>query len=162
MNGKRIADFGSGTGYLIRLIDQQAEPSKLVGIDSYPKFNELAKKMCPAADYYESLDQINGQFDLIFCTEVLEHLVNPGRQLRALAERLQPAGTLVLTVPNGRTDRTPARAIREDGTGYWGHINFWSPESWHIFLTELFPDDTVKTGVLPSQPNFAIVQRNEF
>ena len=40
-----------------------------------------------------------GVFDLILCTEVLEHLPHPAAALRGMAHALAPHGALVLTTP---------------------------------------------------------------
>lgn len=62
------------------------------------------------------------QFDFVLCTEVLEHLENPELAYQHLQQAVRPGGSLLIAVPNGRFDRS----------GY--HINFWSPESWSIFI----------------------------
>ena len=154
----RIADFGSGTGYLLRLIHQVEPSTRLSGFDSFEEANQLAKLICPAAEFHLALDSGSTQFDLIFCTEVLEHLKNPREQVRELAARCRPGGKMVFTVPNGRTDFHSARNPREDGTGYWGHINFWSPESWPLFLADALPPTAeFETGLLSSGEVFAII-----
>lgn len=42
-----------------------------------------------------------GRFDVVFCNQLVEHLVYPERLVRGLAEWLRPGGRLVLTTPNG-------------------------------------------------------------
>jgi 2-polyprenyl-3-methyl-5-hydroxy-6-metoxy-1,4-benzoquinol methylase len=46
----------------------------------------------------KSLDET---FDLVLCSEVLEHLTNPEPLLLAMARVLEPGGLLLITVPNG-------------------------------------------------------------
>jgi SAM-dependent methyltransferase len=47
----------------------------------------------------------HGKFDLVFCCEVLEHLlVNPVNLLRFLLQFLKPSGFLYLTTPNFLSD----------------------------------------------------------
>ncbi|HYG16916.1 MAG TPA: class I SAM-dependent methyltransferase, partial [Bacteroidia bacterium] len=44
---------------------------------------------------------INDEFDLIVCTEVLEHLTNPKELVETSYRILKPGGTFIVTVPNG-------------------------------------------------------------
>jgi len=75
---------------------------------------------------------------------------------------LRPNGRLVLTVPDGRTDTSSARKLREDESGYWGHVHFWSPESWPLFLSQsLGPTAELETGQVSSGENFAVIRVSE-
>jgi len=58
-------------------------------------------------------------FDLILMDNVLEHMADPGRQLRRVREMLSPGGALVLCVPYASAD-SDACYIPE-------HINYFSP-----------------------------------
>ena len=159
LDGQQIADFGSGTGYLLRLIEQQHQPAQLVGFDSFLEANQLAKMMCPSAQLHASLQETATQYDRIFCTEVLEHLTHPAEQIQQLTGRLNPGGCLIATVPDGRTDTSAAKQSRADGTGYWGHIHFWSPESWPLFLNGCVGDNAnITTGILACGKNYALIQ----
>ncbi|MCK4934746.1 MAG: methyltransferase domain-containing protein [Simkaniaceae bacterium] len=71
--------------------------------------------------------------DVIFCTEVLEHLQHPESAITHLLTLKKDAGVLILTVPNGRIDSSAQ------------HINFWSPESWKIFLQKSAPSNNIQS-----------------
>ena len=87
------------------------------------------------------------KYDIIFCTEVLEHLLNPWEATHHLENALLPGGTLVLTVPEGRKDHSNE------------HINFWSPESWKAFLDrECSGAKSIDTRVIGGVFNFAVVK----
>ena len=43
---------------------------------------------------------LDGQFDLITCMEVVEHVAEPQAFLDAIARRLAPGGLLVMSTPN--------------------------------------------------------------
>jgi SAM-dependent methyltransferase len=46
-----------------------------------------------------SIPEPDGAFDAILCTEVLEHLPDPGRALKELCRILKDGGTLIITAP---------------------------------------------------------------
>jgi SAM-dependent methyltransferase len=46
-----------------------------------------------------------GRFDLITCSEVVEHLADDRQAIRRLGRLLAPAGTLLVTVPGGKLSR---------------------------------------------------------
>ena len=161
LSGRRIADLGCGPGYLLRLIDQRAEPSFLLGLDSSVETNELARMMCPRATIMDdTIENIDETFDVIFCTEVLEHLVDPAAALRQMVDCLAPEGALVATVPDGRVDTHAPLAMREDGSAYWGHIHFWSPESWPLFLNASLGEGfRVQTMRMDWDKNLGVISR---
>ena len=84
---------------------------------------------------------INDKYDVIFCTEVLEHLLDPSLFLKNLLAMMSDRGILILTIPNGRKDN------------FIGHINFWSPESWSVFLKDNSPNSKIKTFLLTEGAN---------
>jgi 2-polyprenyl-3-methyl-5-hydroxy-6-metoxy-1,4-benzoquinol methylase len=157
--GKSVADVGCGMAYLFRRIGQIGQPQKMVGFDTYEDILPLAKMISPSADYEaKGVFEMRGSYDVVFCMEVLEHMVDPGKAVLKLLEATNPGGHLVLSVPNGRLDFQSAGLIREDGGSYWGHIHFWSPESWKLFLGG-FSDQikTLKTGMIGQKHLYAIL-----
>lgn len=161
LNGLKIADVGSGTGYLFRALQQNGVNASLRGYDTYPESFPLAKLLCPEASYVEaSLFDIDEGFEVVFCTEVLEHMVSPGEAIRHMSECLAPKGKLIFTVPNGRIDHLPAGDLRADGTAYWGHVHFWSPESWDLFLADILLEAyQIQTGLIGSDKLYGIATK---
>lgn len=160
LDGRRVADIGSGTGYLLRLAGQRAPGSELHGYDTFSEMLELARELCPQGLFEAaSVYSVDEQFDVVFCTEMLEHMVDPEEALKRLSRATEEGGTLILTVPDGRRDRGQAGEMREDGSSYWGHINFWSPESWPIFLNKALPDaKQVAVGPLITEKMYAVIR----
>ena len=160
LGDKRILDFGSGNGCLLGMIQESESTAELAGIDSYENANLLGKLFCPTAEFRTDFEKFSAQkFDLIICMEVLEHLKDPAAMLGIFASHLTAGGALFLTVPNGRVDSQGSLEEREDRSGYWGHINFWSPESWQLFLVrELGDRGKIETGSLCDGGNFAFIQ----
>jgi len=77
----------------------------------------------------------------------LEHLLYPARALKQILGILEPSGMVLLTVPNGRIDN------------FGGHINFWSPESWKVFLEEFGNLYEIETGLMEeNRAIFALIK----
>lgn len=159
-DGRSAGDVGAGTGWLLRLLHQRAPTARLAGYDSYAEILRLARHLCPQGTFVEcdALAGVDARHDVVFCTEVLEHLAQPADALRTLLAMLAPGGTLVLTVPDGRRDSFPALEPYPNGRGYWGHINFWSPESWRLFVATHAAGRAVACGTLRTGENWAIVE----
>lgn len=152
LDGKEIADVGCGVGYLIKEIQGRYRPASLAGFDFSPAAIEYSRSRFPGARFavHDIYDPVPGTFDVLFCTEVLEHLEYPHRALEQLVRAVGRSGALVLTVPNGRLDD-----LNE-------HINFWSPESWSAFLARECPTCRVTTATLfDGKVNVAILQAPE-
>lgn len=158
-DGRTVAEVGSGTGYLLRLIHRRAPSARLSGFDSYREITALARHLCPQAAFSERdlFDLEPMTFDVVVCMEVLEHLVDPEEALARLLAMVAPGGALVLTVPDGRSDTFEALGPYPNGKGYWGHINFWSPESWRIWLAKHAGGREVRCGNLVTGENYAVL-----
>lgn len=148
LDGKDIADVGCGVGYLLSEVQRRYKSKSLSGFDFSAQAIEYSRKKFPNATFnvHDIYEPVGQSFDIIFCTEVLEHLEFPHRALARLVAALNPGGQLILTVPNGRIDNLTE------------HINFWSPESWKAFLERECPHLELRTSVLfESTVNFAVL-----
>jgi 2-polyprenyl-3-methyl-5-hydroxy-6-metoxy-1,4-benzoquinol methylase len=107
----RVLDLGSGNGaFLINLANSfKNQPVKLVGIDISKSFvdyaNEAAKiKNLPHLKF-QCLDvdrqQLEGKFEVVVSSEVLEHLQFPQKVLKNIYKVLSPGGGFLLSTPNG-------------------------------------------------------------
>lgn len=123
-NEKSILDVGCGTGHLLSFLNVTFPESTYSGLDFSEAALQIAQKVLPKGSFkkHNIYEKIQGKFDVVICTEVLEHLTDPYTALSNLQDCLNPSGVCILSVPNGRKDN------------YEGHINFWSPESWQIFV----------------------------
>ena len=125
---KRLIDVGCGTGHLLRFtVDQMAvAPERIVGVDHSEDGIHKARELLPSAtwivsDLYDL--PLSEQFDLVLCTEVLEHLDEPGRAADQLLRLCAPGGRVAITVPDGAQD------------DWEGHVNFWDESQLRAFLT---------------------------
>lgn len=133
---QNLIDFGCGTGHLLAEIHKQYPEISLTGCDFSEESIRISRQLLPGvnfqvADIYNIPEEMQNQFDIVINTEVLEHLAHPSSALKNLLKLLKNGkGILILGVPNGRMDT------------YEGHINFWSPESWEVFIRESVPEMT--------------------
>lgn len=164
IDNSSIVDVGSGTGYLLRIINNNYSNVKLTGFDNYKELNKLASFICPNAKILEKdiFSVFNSRYDIIFCTQTMEHLIDPKKAINNLLNGCNQNGALILTVPDGRMDRTKSVGKYKNNQGYWGHINFWSIESWEVFIGQSVKGRNFKVGMLASHNIlYAIIHNNQ-
>lgn len=150
LDGKRILDIGCGTGHLLQELAASAYPVSISGCDFSEEAMSYSRTHFPGINFFQHniYDQIPENFDVIVCTEVLEHLEYPHQAIANILAALVPGGVAVVTVPNGRRD-----TVLE-------HINFWSPESWKIFIRRECPGCDIETATLDNDVhNYAIISK---
>ena len=103
LEGKTALDVGCGAGLLAEPLARLG--AKVTGIDASPEViavaREHAKAMALEIDYRSGdVRDLEGQFDLITCMEVVEHVADPALFIGTLASRLAPDGLLILSTPN--------------------------------------------------------------
>lgn len=162
--GKRVLDIGCHAGSLLRLMRARYPDASLFGCDISDVKLAMAKRACPDAElFFSSLSDLSrsSRYDVVFLMEVLEHIVDPEAVVRRLLDLVSAGGTLILTVPDGREDRYPAKDYHPEFGSYAGHINFWSPESWTYFLARAAPERKLRTGKLPTGHLFAALSAKD-
>ena len=127
--GKRVMDIGCGEGYGAALLAPVAR--EVVAVDYSPAAVRHAQETYRRDNLrFEvgdatALDPRLGQFDVVVCMEVIEHLVNDQPLLSAAWAALRPGGRLILSTPNADVD-----LLFESVTGhehYEYHVNMLSP-----------------------------------
>ncbi len=117
-----IIDVGVGPGVFIKLLFDILSEKKcnfsITGIDNSNSSIKKCQELIPTG--YFKLDDIfnisygDEKFDLVICTEVLEHIQFVKKAIDELYRICRPNGHVIITVPNGKYD------------SWIGHINFWS------------------------------------
>ena len=103
LEGKTALDVGCGAGLLAEPLARLG--AKVTGVDASSELIAVAREHAKAMGLdvdYRAADvlEIEGQFDLVTCMEVIEHVADPAAFLGALARRLAPGGLLILSTPN--------------------------------------------------------------
>jgi len=103
LEGKTALDVGCGAGLLTEPLARLG--AKVTGLDAAPELIAVAREHAAGQgleiDYRASeFEALQGQFDLITCMEVIEHVADPEAFVKALAKRLAPGGLLILSTPN--------------------------------------------------------------
>jgi 2-polyprenyl-3-methyl-5-hydroxy-6-metoxy-1,4-benzoquinol methylase len=123
-----VVDVGCGTGHLLRALLDRREIADAAGFDYAPAAIERARRLVPEGTFtvgdLHTFDA-GRTFEAVLCTEVLEHVEDPGSARDALARLVSPGGHVVATVPDGDRDE------------WEGHANFWSREEFGAFLDPL-------------------------
>lgn len=97
-----ILDVGCGEGFTLEELRLKGIGKKLEGVDFLPRAIELGQKEHPKLDLKVGdifdLKYPDNSFDVVVCSEVLEHIPDPEKGLRELVRVSK--GYCVLSVPN--------------------------------------------------------------
>jgi 2-polyprenyl-3-methyl-5-hydroxy-6-metoxy-1,4-benzoquinol methylase len=106
--GARIADIGCGSGYGCRIL-KDAGAAEVHGADASANAIEYCRQQfadCATFSVQEITSMrafTDGQFDVVVCSEVMEHIKDYGKEQQALRELkriARPAGLVVVATPN--------------------------------------------------------------
>jgi SAM-dependent methyltransferase len=134
-HGKRALDVGARRGHQTLWLRSQGY--EVTSIDVEPGFPE-----CLVVDANQRWPFEDATFDLIWCSEVLEHLEDPKHALGEMRRVTRRGGTIILTTPNSYAllfraiapfGFTPQRIQRKD------HLHFFDEAD----IRELAPDAEV-------------------
>jgi 2-polyprenyl-6-hydroxyphenyl methylase/3-demethylubiquinone-9 3-methyltransferase len=101
VEGSRVLDIGSGGGFLTKELSDAGY--EVTGID--PEMSAVSE----AAEHVtasfvvavgEKLPFADDSFDSVVCSEVLEHVEDPGAVLAEASRVLRPGGVFVVSLPN--------------------------------------------------------------
>jgi SAM-dependent methyltransferase len=146
--GYRALEVGCGTGYVLRMLEQECRGGTVTGSELSDVGVEFARKRvrCPVvrADVYKL--PFADPFHLVGMFDVLEHLEDDAGALRGLRAGTAAGGRLVLTVP-----AYMALWSHTDEVG--GHYRRYTPRSLRRVLAEAGWDvELVTPFLLPLAP----------
>jgi SAM-dependent methyltransferase len=107
ISGRRLLDYGCGDGTFLALLDASGcRPTEAVGAEIDDAFVVDCQRRfarCPTLSFVHAdgldTDHYRSRYDVIFCMEVLEHVVDVDGVIDRLWRLLGEAGTLVVSVP---------------------------------------------------------------
>ena len=99
-----ILDVGCGTGHLAQLL-RKSGFGDIHGAD----WNDPAVIVPGALSSFKQInlndqtleDEIDSKFDIIICSDTLEHLERPAKVMRSMRRLLKDTGSIYVTIPNG-------------------------------------------------------------
>jgi SAM-dependent methyltransferase len=164
-DGKKALDVGARAGVQTAWLRSR-------GYDVTPIDYEPVTDECLQVDANQRLPFEDGTFDLVWCSEVIEHLNDPAFSLGELRRVTKRGGLLVLTTPNSYAwlfrfialfGLTPQRIQRKD------HVQFFNQAD----IERLAPDAelygyfpyallklTIRRGIGALSPTFVLAIRN--
>lgn len=136
---RNVLDVGCGEGIVYRAMRERGWIGQWTGFDYSAEAVEFAKHASPEADWRQaSADEIpfpENSFDLVFSSQVFEHLPNPEGPLRECARVAQK--WLLLSVPLEPIFRCLTWASVKLRIGQDpGHVNFWTPTAFRKFVSD--------------------------
>lgn len=136
---RNILDAGCGEGIVYRAMRERGYNGRWTGFDFSREAVDFARVAAPEAEWHHAsayeIPFPDGSFDLVFSSQVLEHLPEPHRPLREYAR--VSAGWLLLSVPLEPYFRTMEKILlwlRLGGDP--GHVNHWSPRRFREFAMQ--------------------------
>ena len=149
LSGRSVMDVGCGNGMLLKFLSENYPVSAQSGMEYAEAAIEVARELNPVPEYivHDINEPYGVQYDAVISTEVIEHILHPARAVQNLVAMVKDKGILLITVPNGRNDT------------FAGHINFWSPESWDVFIEENSGGLEFSTGKVESTLLYAVIYK---
>lgn len=156
-----ILDVGCGEGFTLNKLQKAQIGTKLEGIEYMDDAIQLGKEMHPdlritKGDIYK-LPYKDNSFDVVICSEVLEHLDDPTAALKELKRVSKKY--VALSVPNEPLF-TIQRILRGKNVLKLGdhpeHIQHWSSRAFKAFVSKYF---TIVSDQTPLPWTLVIAQK---
>ena len=133
--GDRVLDLGCGAGRFVAALREAGADA--VGVELAEGALERARRNVPGADLRlldpgGSVPLGHGEVDLVWCSEVLEHVPDTIALLTEARRVLKPGGRLLVTVPDhGRFKRTLIALARHEAhyDPLGQHLRFYTRRS---------------------------------
>lgn len=160
-NGRKALDVGAREGHQTRWL--RSRGYEVTSVDVETCFDE-----CLKIDANEPLPFADESFDLVWCSEVIEHLKEPTAALAELRRVTRPGGDIVLTTPNSYAllfralalvGLTPRRIQRADHLHFFdiADIRRLAPDAaLYGYFPYMWLKATITRGVGELSPTFVI------
>jgi ubiquinone/menaquinone biosynthesis C-methylase UbiE len=166
VKGKKILDFGCGTGIYAKLLTKKG--AKVSGFDISKTMLDIAKKENPKLDLkFGSGYKIpfKEKFDIVNCSLVLEHIKDWNKAFKEVYRVLKPNGIFVFSINNPVGNAT--KRIKNKGKKYTTIQDYFSEKVRYISWTM---NKGLKNEMIEKVPNYHktyetiinIILRNKF
>ena len=131
-------DIGCSGGFMVEAAREQG--FRASGVEPDRMAVDFARATYPQNDYFEGLletaDLGGCQFDVIYCSEVIEHAPDCHAFLAQVTAVLKDGGLLYLTTPDIDHWRRPKNILEWDGFAPPGHCLYFNPRNLQILLEQ--------------------------
>jgi len=140
--GDRVLDLGCGDGALSGVLADAAGASgSVVGVDVAQAALRRARARHPQLTFTltpidGALPLDDGSFDVVWATEVIEHVADTARWLSEVRRVLVPRGRLLVTTPNHGRLRLAIGGIERYSEPLGDHLHLYSAKSLREVLAE--------------------------
>ncbi|MGI9534427.1 MAG: class I SAM-dependent methyltransferase [Thermodesulfobacteriota bacterium] len=146
----RILDSGCGGGYFLNYLTEK-KYSDVWGFDISPTGIEVINKLYPHLSSKVAVHDVfkeelpvyfPNKYDIVFSTEVIEHLYNPGLYLKNIYGLLKESGYLILSTPYHSYIKNLLISLSGKNDSHYnpnwvgGHIKFFSKKTIEELLVE--------------------------
>jgi SAM-dependent methyltransferase len=149
--GVFILDVGFGAGDLLVAIRDRRPNTRIAGCDFSKCAIERVKQLLPDGqftnhNFIKGLPYEDSQFDLVLCTDTLEHLEYPSLIIQEMIRVCKSGGSVVVVVPDGDVDQ------------FFGHLWFWSEARFRDFISpwggtvQRLPETREVLGIIKKSP----------
>lgn len=139
LSAKKILDIGCGNGAFAEVIKNKNN-AEVWGMELMSDEAEKAKSRLykvfvgPCEDHINSLP--DDYFDVVYCNDVLEHLVDPYAVLKTIYKKLRKNGQVISSIPNVRYHNTFIKTLigkdwkyEDHGVMDFTHMRFFTQKS---------------------------------
>lgn len=131
-NKLKILDAGCGEGHLIKTMRKRSGNNMYYGIDITPVAVKATKKRCPNAKIKVGDIRKTGFkdqfFDVIVCTDVIEHIFDYKKAMNELKRVLKKDGFLIISFPNETLLTIGRIFLRRKPIKVPDHVNSFTPD----------------------------------
>jgi SAM-dependent methyltransferase len=151
--GERVLDLGSGAGEFAAEISRAGATA--VGVEVAEAAIARARSGHPELEFRlapidGALPLGDGEFDVVFSSEVIEHVADTARWLSEVRRVLRPGGRLLVTTPSHGRVRLALSGIQRFSEPLGDHLHLYTRRSLQQVLTEFgFDDVSVRTAAGP-------------
>ena len=151
--GERVLDLGCGEGDLTAVLARAG--TRTLGVDVAEAALARARRRHPELSFEPvpingPLPLADGAFDVVWASEVIEHVADTARWLSEVRRVLVPRGRLLVTTPNHGRLALALRGVAHYSQPLGDHLHLYSARSLRELLREFgFTEVDVRTIVGP-------------